>query len=113
MTCPRYLRNDHGPTRIVSRGAILVHGNSVPFTTNEPSPGRWIAIATTGTPFAREPRVPRCMVVGCGRSERGAVDDLRQRILESASTSPYPPAAEVTEQPVVVWEDGHDPLMES
>jgi hypothetical protein len=53
------------------------------------------------------------MVVGCGRSERGAVDDLRQRILESASTSPYPLAAEVTEQPVVVWEDGHDPLMES
>lgn len=41
-----HIRHDEEPNGVVSQGEFRVHKRCIAFTTREPSPGQWIALAT-------------------------------------------------------------------
>lgn len=84
MGSSHHVRREQEPNGIVSQGVFSVRDRSVAFSTSEPSPGRWIAVATVQMRAAGARHQPRRMLVGRGGSEAAALTDLRRRIAESA-----------------------------
>lgn len=101
------------PDGVVSRGAFNVRGLYVAFATSEPSPGRWIAIATVRGRSTSTDHRPTCMLVGRGRTEAGAVADLRWRVMDSEALPLWPDLPAPIEQMDVVWEDDPEITLES
>lgn len=77
-------------------------GLNVAFTTSEPSPGRWIAVATVRGLTTGTGERPCFMLVGRGHSEEGAVADLRWRVMDSQAQSVWPSRSEIIREANVV-----------
>jgi len=105
MKRSRCTRDDQESIGVVSRGAFNARGLSVAFTTSEPSPGRWIAVATVRASSANTHQRPGCMLVGRGRSETAAVANLRWRVTNSEPQPFWPEPSEIAEELDIVWED--------
>lgn len=80
----REVRSQLSDTEISNRG-ILSSGTLVAdYYTAEPSPDKWIAVGTVMFwPVRDAGGVPKWMLVGQGRNERQAVDDLHVRMSKS------------------------------
>lgn len=81
----------HLPEPAFSR-LLIEHTAIVQYYTDEPSPSQWVAIGMV-LPLARLAAwgEERRLLVGCGRSEAAAIEDLAFRLAELLPAADPPP----------------------
>jgi hypothetical protein len=84
----------YGHRGILYRGAVVAE-----YYTSQPAATQWVAVAVTTVVVADGRSQGHGLVVGIGRTEDGAVDDLEQRL--SAGATP-PPRADPASRPASV-----------
>lgn len=108
-----HTRSGTDPIGVVNRGAFNIRGLNVAFTTSEPSPGRWIAVAAVRAPATSTSERPWCMLVGRGHSEESAVADLRWRAMDSEVLPIWPSPSELNGEANVVGDGDPEHTMGS